>query len=426
MLTVSRRGLFAIGGTGAAVVLTGCGSAVSERDDADDAELLDGALEAEAALGATYDGLSGPEVSSGPGAQVLKRCQADSKKRQAELASLGASQPTGGDTAGAAGSGLEPAVSSANAAIAAYRQGARLLGETEQRATCTSYLAQVAAELASIRGLFGEDQAPVRVRHRRDPEAVRGRRDDDHEHHLDPDDLDHLHQHRLAVSEDASSRRDALRRGARSRPAPSPPPAPCVLRWRSPNPRPTTTCATFSQQAIGLEQITALAYSTAADAADAKLKGTLETFRDQEQAHASALRSALDELGFDPPDAPDSPSDTTVFDEVDGLDDTSSPYTTQDLKDLLSGLDGLKGTKQYLDYLVKLEEAQIGYYVGQAPGLDSVDLSTTGAEIAGCQAEHLIVVREQQGDDPAAALGAAIAAIEGAGSDSSTSTSGSK
>ena len=161
MLTVSRRGLFAIGGTGAAVVLTGCGSAVSERDDADDAEVLDGALEAEAALGATYDGLSGPEVSSGPGAQVLKRCQADSKKRQAELSSLGASQPTGGDTAGAAGSGLEPAVSSANAAIAAYRQGARLLGETQQRATCTSYLAQVAAELASIRGLFGEDQAPV-------------------------------------------------------------------------------------------------------------------------------------------------------------------------------------------------------------------------------------------------------------------------
>ena len=168
------------------------------------------------------------------------------------------------------------------------------------------------------------------------------------------------------------------------------------------------------------------ATSATADAAHASHLVTLDTFRDLVLALACAVGRALDELGFDPPDAPDSPSDTTVFDDVDGLDDTSSPYATPDLKDLLSGLDGLKGTKQYLDYLVKLEEAQIGYYVGQAPGLDSVDLSTTGAEIAGCQAEHLIVVREQQGDDPAAALGAAIAAIEGAGSDSSTSNSGSK
>jgi hypothetical protein len=160
MLTVSRRGLFAIGGTGAAAALAGCGGATDERDDADDQAVLDSALESEAALGATYDTLSGPEVSSGPGAQVLKRCQADSKKRQQELASLGASETTGGDTGGA-GSGLDPAVTSANAAIAAYRQGARLLGETGQRATCTSYLAQVAAELASLRGLIGEDQAPV-------------------------------------------------------------------------------------------------------------------------------------------------------------------------------------------------------------------------------------------------------------------------
>jgi len=160
MLTVSRRGLFAIGGTGAAAVLTGCGGAVSERDDADDAGVLDGALESEAALGATYDALTGSEVSSGQGAQVLKRCQADSKKRQSELSSLGASQPTGGDTGGS-GSGLDPAVTAGNAAIAAYRQGARLLGDEEQRRTSTSYLAQVAAELAALRGLFGEDQAPV-------------------------------------------------------------------------------------------------------------------------------------------------------------------------------------------------------------------------------------------------------------------------
>jgi hypothetical protein len=160
MLTVSRRGLFAIGGTGAAAALAGCGGAVDERDDADDNQLLDSALEAEAALGAAYGALSGPEVSSGQGAQVRKSCQSNSQKRQQELESLGASQPTGGAT-GSGGGGLDPTVTAANAAIAAYRQGARLLGVTDQRATSTGFLAQVAAELAALRGLFGEDQAPV-------------------------------------------------------------------------------------------------------------------------------------------------------------------------------------------------------------------------------------------------------------------------
>jgi Ferritin-like domain len=226
------------------------------------------------------------------------------------------------------------------------------------------------------------------------------------------------------VNEAESSRREALRRGAivagGLAAAGALRPAFAVAQSTADD-----DLRDFLQQAIGLEQITVLAYSTAADSGDPKLKSAMEDFRDQEQAHASALRSALDELGFDPPDAPDSPSDGAVFDDVEGLDSDSSPYTAQDLKDLLSDLDGLKGAKEYLDYLVKLEEAQIGYYVGEAPGLDSVDLATTGAEIAGCQAEHLIVLHGELGDEPATALGAAISTIEGAasGSDSSGSSS---
>jgi rubrerythrin len=225
------------------------------------------------------------------------------------------------------------------------------------------------------------------------------------------------------VSEAASTRRDALRRGAVAAGALAAAGAlrPAIALAQS---TADDDLRDFLQQAIGLEQITVLAYSTAADSGDPKLKKTMEDFRDQEQAHASALRSALDELGFDPPDAPNSPADTAVFDDVDGLDSDSTPYTAQDLKDLLSGLDGLQGSKQYLDYLVKLEEAQIDYYVGEAPGLDSVDLSTTGAEIAGCQSQHLVVLHGERGDEPAAALGAVISTIEGAGSDS-TSGSGS-
>ena len=180
----------------------------------------------------------------------------------------------------------------------------------------------------------------------------------------------------------------------------------------------------FLVHAIGLEQIAALAYSTAADAngVEAKLSTTLDRFRDQEQAHATALRSAIDELGSDPPDAPNSPSDTAVFDGVDGLDDA----TASDLKDLLSGLDGLKSTDEYLDYLEKLEREQLDLYLGAAQGLDSEDLSTSGAEIAGCEAEHLVVLRGELGDKPAEALDAATRAATSAvaSAESSTSSSG--
>ena len=89
----------------------------------------------------------------------------------------------------------------------------------------------------------------------------------------------------------------------------------------------------FLADAIGLEQITVLAYASAADAADSGGdRQQLEDFRDQEQAHANALRSAIDEIGFDPPEAPDSPTDTGVFDDVDGLD-------TETARTLIAGIE---------------------------------------------------------------------------------------
>ena len=97
-----------------------------------------------------------------------------------------------------------------------------------------------------------------------------------------------------------------------------------------------------------------LAYSTARRRErhrGATSSRTLETFGDQEEAHASALRSAIDELGFDPPDQPDSPSDTAVFDDVEGLDADAA----DELSDLLSELDGLKGRDRLLEYLAKVE-----------------------------------------------------------------------
>ncbi|MQA75844.1 MAG: hypothetical protein GEU88_16180 [Solirubrobacterales bacterium] len=157
----------------------------------------------------------------------------------------------------------------------------------------------------------------------------------------------------------------------------------------------------FLAPAIALEQITVLAYATAADANGVEpfLRDRLETFRDQEQAHASALRQALDSLGFDVPEEPSAVDDTGVFD-IDGIDDAQMTEFTR----LLGRIGEVKKRDDALDLLAQLERRQLDYYLSEAPGLDSEDLSTTGAEIAGCQAQHIVVLREALGDAPADAV----------------------
>jgi rubrerythrin len=152
----------------------------------------------------------------------------------------------------------------------------------------------------------------------------------------------------------------------------------------------------FLVEAIGLEQVTVLAYSTAADQAGPDLKRVLEELRDQEQAHANALRSAIDELGFDPPEAPDSPTDTEVFDGVEGLDDDAAKTLT----DRLEAIGDADGLDQLLDQLLSLEDEQITYYCTEGPRLDSYDLATTAASIAGCQAQHVVLLETEVGHEP--------------------------
>ena len=163
----------------------------------------------------------------------------------------------------------------------------------------------------------------------------------------------------------------------------------------------------FLVEAIGFEQVTVLAYSTAAEAngVEPELKTTLEAFRAHEQAHADALRSALDGLGFDPPAAPDSATDTGVFDDVEGLSDDAQEQLVRRLDDL-EALDGARA-RQLLEFLVELEGEQLSLYVAGAPGLDSEDLSTTATEIAGCQAQHLVVLAQELGDPAADAIASA-------------------
>jgi hypothetical protein len=149
----------------------------------------------------------------------------------------------------------------------------------------------------------------------------------------------------------------------------------------------------FLVQAIGLEDVTVLAYTTAVEQAGPDLKPDLERFRDQEQAHSNALNKAIDELGFDAPDAPDTPADTGVYDDIDGLDDDA----VKRLSDRLGEIADAEGLDQLIGLLMELENEQLTYYGTEGPQLDSEDLATTAASIAGCQAQHLVVMRGATG-----------------------------
>ena len=159
MRIVTRRGLFVVGGTGVAgAALTACGTQIEQRDAGHDQELLDAEASAEAALGAAYANLGPAPQAGGPEtADVLDELGKASRARQSELNRLGANATGGPDT----GSGSEhAALDAANTAIAAYRTGAGQLSSEERRSVAAAFLAQVAAEVASLSGLAGADQAP--------------------------------------------------------------------------------------------------------------------------------------------------------------------------------------------------------------------------------------------------------------------------
>ena len=158
----------------------------------------------------------------------------------------------------------------------------------------------------------------------------------------------------------------------------------------------------FLVEAIVLEQIAVLAYATAAGELDGepRLSRTLERFERQEQIHATALRSALDSIGVDPPNAPASPDDVGAIEDADRLDGERAA----ELIDLLGELARLGDRDARLEYLVDLEQEQLRFYLAQAPTLDAEDILRTGAEIAACQAQHVVVLREALGVAPAEAV----------------------
>jgi hypothetical protein len=198
------------------------------------------------------------------------------------------------------------------------------------------------------------------------------------------------------------TRRDALRRAALA--------AGVLASPALPRPKPAMAqaaddeveLAAFLVEAITLEQIAVLAYESAADeeSLGAGLRQTLRRFAAQERAHASALRSALDSIGIAPPDAPRGARDREAIEGIDRLD----AGRAAELADLLGELPGLDGRVEYLEYLVGMERGQIELYLQATPEFGSEDLLRTGAEIAGCAAQHVVVLREALGSPPALAV----------------------
>jgi hypothetical protein len=154
MSKLTRRSLFAVGGTGAAgLVVAGCGTADDPRTEGRDGEVLDAAADAETTLGAIYD-----QLDAGPqGNPAVQQFRDASSSRLDELNRVGATTPKASLDVDASTSA---AIAAADPAIAAYRNVVRFGSTTELRSTAITFLTQVSAEQATLRGLGGEDQSP--------------------------------------------------------------------------------------------------------------------------------------------------------------------------------------------------------------------------------------------------------------------------
>jgi hypothetical protein len=160
MLTVTRRGLLVLGGTGAAgAVLAGCSEATEPRDEADAQSLAQAEAEAEQNLSRAY--LLASRATTGEQSAALERFGAAAKKRSAEVAGGDFENTTpeadGGPDAPEA---LSACQHLANVAIAAHLEAAGLLDTVEGRALASSSLAACAAELAAVNGFAGDPEAP--------------------------------------------------------------------------------------------------------------------------------------------------------------------------------------------------------------------------------------------------------------------------
>ena len=406
-LSIHRRGFLALGGGAVATgVLAGCGTEPEEPSEGRDAEILSEAVVGEenaaAALRQAASGAEGDDRETIDAMATAASDQAAALQQAAE--GLGEAPAGDFDAESAGGDPLATAVAATNQAVRAYRRGAGQFSTEDLRRSALEWMVSDGARLALLNGLLDQDLAPYAfVTGLEEPplEFPEDADDDEEEEATTTSTTSTESTSTTSTSTDpggpvsASNRREALRTAALAAGALA---AGGLVRPVAAAAQDTEQddLRDFLVEAIGLEQIAAFAYETAAEAngIEQSLKPSLIQLRDQEQAHAVALRSALDSLGFDPPEPPDSADDTGVFDEVEGLDDEAATK----LKETLGQIGDITKPEEYIEYLISLEQQQLDYYVTSAPTLPSEDLMSTCAEIVGNQAQHLVIL------DPAAGV----------------------
>ena len=128
-------------------------------------------------------------------------------------------------------------------------------------------------------------------------------------------------------------------------------------------------------RAIGLEQVTVLAYDTAIEGGllSPALLEVARTLRAHEQAHADTLTTALTDLGGTPPPA---------------------PQGVADVDKVAKGLSDAKTQADVVTFAIELETAVVAAYLDAHRELVEAKLLQTGASIMASEGQHLVVLRQ--------------------------------
>jgi hypothetical protein len=165
-MPITRRRLLAtsgagLAGTGAVTLLAACGTDEEEPSAERDVELLNTALEAELAVADLY---RSPPSLSMEGAEAATSFGAEAKRQVQQLTeaieAAGGTPSESAQEVPQAESVIEAGALALNSAIAAYHSAAGALSTPELNRMVIEFVTANAAEVAALRGVLGEDQAP--------------------------------------------------------------------------------------------------------------------------------------------------------------------------------------------------------------------------------------------------------------------------
>ena len=127
--------------------------------------------------------------------------------------------------------------------------------------------------------------------------------------------------------------------------------------------------AAILEAAVGLEQTAVVAYDTAVKSGllEKPVERVARLFRDQEQAHAAALTTALEGLGGRAPARPEPSS--------------------------ITGLGGVRNQADITNFAVELETMAVAAYYEAHGKLKDRKLLETAAQIMANEGQHLAVLR---------------------------------